>query len=216
MKISESMLLVDSGCDLEEAFLKEIGAELVPLTIRIEDEIYADDFSLDTKKLIGLMKISQSAPTTSCPSPEEYRKVYSTDRDNFVVTLSSKLSGSYNSAVLAANMFREDGSKSVNVFDSKSACSGEVLVALKIVELLEKGKSSEDIVSTVGEYISSMRTFFVIDSLDNLIKAGRISSIKGKLANMLSIVPIMKADDGEIVLAQKVRGKKMLFVRWLR
>ena len=209
-------ILGDSCCDLTDDLRREMNVKLIPLTIHVDDDSYIDDDTLDTKELLKKMKVSTNSPKTACPSPQEYIKEYEGEESVFVVTLSSKLSGSYNSAVLAKNILLEEiKDKFIHVFDSKSASSGEALISMKIFELVKKGYDNNQIVEKVEQYISEMKTLFVLESLDNLIKAGRISILKGKLASMLSIVPIMKANNGEIDLFEKVRGSKKAFKRLL-
>ena len=122
----------------------------------------------------------------------------------YVVTLSGKLSGSYNSAVLAAQLYHEEheDSKQIHVFNSKSASIGETLIGLKIQEL-------EEIVTEVESYISSMNTFFVIETLETLRKAGRLSGLKAFVANTLNIKPVMgSTKEGTIQQLGQARGMK--------
>jgi DegV family protein with EDD domain len=99
------------------------------------------------------------------------------------------------------------------VFDSKSASVGQTLIGIKLKELIDKKKSFEEIVEEVEAYIAGMKTFFISESLDNLIKNGRIPSWKGKLAMALKIRPIMTAIDGDIELHERVRGSNKAFER---
>ena len=104
--------------------------------------------------------------------------------------------------------------KFIHVFDSKSASIGETLIAVKINELMEEGLSNEEIVEKTEKYIDTTRTFFILESLDNLIKNGRISKTKGLIANVLNLKPIMGSDDdGNIQLIENVRGTKRVFKR---
>ncbi|KNF08219.1 putative DegV domain-containing protein [Gottschalkia purinilytica] len=208
-------IVADSCCDLNDELENKMNIKVVPLTIDIDDKIYRDDENLDTKNLLSDMKLSKNSPKTACPSPDEFKNAYKGEEDVFVVTLSSALSGSHNSAVLAKNLTLEEVSnKFIHVFDSLSASVGETLVSMKIFDLAKKGYDNINIVEKVEEYIKEMKTFFVLESLDNLIKAGRISNLKGKLASLLSIVPIMKStNEGEIDMLEKVRGPKKAFKR---
>ena len=129
----------------------------------------------------------------------------------YVVTLSGKLSGSYNSAVLAAQLYNEEHEedKQIHVFNSKSASIGETLIGLKIQELEESGASFEEIVTEVESYISSMNTFFVIETLETLRKAGRLSGLKAFVANTLNIKPVMgSTKEGTIQQLGQARGMK--------
>ncbi len=208
-------IIGDSCCDLTEELRSEMNVEIVPLTIDVEGKTYIDDDSLDTMELLKDMKKSATVPKTSCPSPNDYMKAYEGDGDVFVSTLSSELSGSYNSAVLAKKLFLEENSdKFIHVFDSKSASTAQALIAMKVYELKTAGYESTEVVEIVEAYISEMNTFFILESLDNLIKAGRIGLLKGKLATILSIVPIMTSNDkGQIDLFENIRGSKKAFKR---
>ena len=205
----------DSCCDLTDELKTKMNVEIVPLTINVEEKIYVDDDSLNTIELLADMKRSPKTPKTSCPSPNDYIEAYGEDEDVYVTTLSSQLSGSYNSAVLAKKLFLEkDSNKFIHVFDSKSASTGQALIAIKVYEFIEAGFKREEVVEKVEAYISEMKTFFILESLDNLIKAGRIGLLKGKLATILSIVPIMKSnEEGQIDLSEKVRGSKKALKR---
>lgn len=210
-------ILADSCCDLNEELKKKLKISLVPFKIDVDDKSFIDDENLDTNKLIEAMKASPNPIKTSCPSPGDYLERYrDADVDNiYVITISKNLSGSYNSAVLAKNILEKDEPhKRVHVFDSKSASVGETLVALKIHELIEEKFSHSEIVEKVEKYIKEMKTFFILESLDNLIKKGRISKTKGLIANVLNLKPIMGSDgDGNIELVESVRGTKKAFKR---
>lgn len=210
-------ILADSCCDLNEELKKKLKIRLVPFKIDVDDKRFIDDENLDTNKLIEAMKASPNPIKTSCPSPGDYLERYrDADVDNiYVITISKNLSGSYNSAVLAKNILEKDEPhKRVHVFDSKSASVGETLVALKIHELIEEKFSHSEIVEKVEKYIKEMKTFFILESLVNLIKNGRISKTKGLIANVLNLKPIMGSDgDGNIELVESVRGTKKAFKR---
>lgn len=205
----------DSCCDLTDSLKEKMNVEIVPLTINVEEKIYVDDESLNTIELLSDMKKSSKTPKTSCPSPNDYIKAYEEEGDIYVVTLSSQLSGSYNSAVLAKELFLEENSdKFIHVFDSKGASTTQALIVMRIYELIQEGYKREEIVEKVESYIADMKTFFILESLDNLIKAGRIGLLQGKLATILSIVPIMKSNpEGQIDLSEKVRGSKKAIKR---
>lgn len=210
-------IIADSSCDLSDDIKKSLNIEIAPLILQLKDKEYVDDEKLDVMGYVKDMRMCEVAPKTSCPSPEEYMKKYEGEESVFIVTLSSKLSGSYNSAVLAKNLFLDEiGNKFIHVFDSLSASVGETLVALKINELSQKGKEELEIVEIVTKYIHEMKTFFLLESLEHLAKAGRLNPIIAKVANMLSIKPIMgSTKEGTIRLVEKTRGYKKAFGRLL-
>ena len=205
------MILADSCCDLSPELLKKTQARVAPLTITIDDTHYVDDGTVDIPPYLAAMKASKNPGRSACPSPDLYAEdIKAADDDCFIITLSSKLSGSHNAAVLGVQLAEEDmPEKKVHVFDSESASAGETYLALMIHDLIAAGKSFEQIVETVEEKIRSMHTLFVLDSLDNLVKNGRISKTVALLANVLSIRLLMSDDGhGAIKNISKARGIK--------
>ena len=204
-------ILADSCCDLSPELLKKTQARVAPLTITIDDTHYVDDGTVDIPPYLAAMKASKNPVRSACPSPDLYAEdIKAAEGDCFIVTLSSKLSGSHNAAALGAQLAEEDmPEKKVHVFDSESASAGETYLALMIHDLVAAGKSFEQIVETVEEKIRSMHTLFVLDSLDNLVKNGRISKTVALLANVLSIRLLMSDDGhGAIKNISKARGIK--------
>ena len=138
-------------------------------------------------------------------------KAFESEADRiYVVTLSSKLSGSYNSAVLGKNLYEEEYSdKQIVVLDSKSASVGQTLIAMKIVEAEEAGLSFEEVIAKAEQFREEEHTYFVLESLETLRKNGRLSNLKALAADVLNIKPVMGADsDGNIVQLDKARGMK--------
>lgn len=203
-------LIGDSCTDVTDELQKETNIKLAPLTIQIEDDIMIDDGSLDQSVLLQKMKMSSQSPSTACPAPESYMKLYEGEEDVYVVTLSSKLSGSYNSAFVAKNMYLEENpDKNIAVIDSLSAAVGQTLIILKIKELADQGLPFEKVVEETEKYRDSMATKFLLESLENLRKAGRLSTVKAFLANTLNLKPIMCSNGhGEIEKYDQARGMK--------
>lgn len=204
-------ILADSCCDLSPELLKKTQAKIAPLTITIDDTHYVDDGTVDIPPYLAAMKASKNPVRSACPSPDLYAEdIRATEGDCFIVTLSAKLSGSHNAASLGVQLAQEDmPEKKVHIFDSESASAGETYIALMIHDLIAAGKSFEQIVELVEEKIRSMHTLFVLDSLDNLVKNGRISKTVALLANVLSIRLLMSDDGhGAIKNISKARGIK--------
>ena len=211
----DTRIIVDSCVDFNsEVFGQEDYMERIPFKIVIDGEEIIDK-NLDTSLLLEKMKNSKNKIITACPSPYEFLESLKKCKNNFVVTISGKLSGSHNSAMLASEMLKEESTDSfVHVFDCKTAVSGADLVVLMIKELLEEKVHNNQIIEQVNEYIDNMKTLFVLDKLDNLAKNGRISNTKALMGSFLQITPIMADNgDGEIVLKEQVRGKKKAFNR---
>lgn len=206
-------IVSDSSLDLNNELEKEIDIKKVPFKLYIDQEELVDDETLDVIDFIRKMKNSSKLPRTACPSPNDFQNAFDGEESVFAITISSKLSGTYNSAMLAKDLILEEIQKKIHIFDSKSASVGQTLIGLKIKELADKNFSFEKIVEDVEHYIANMKTFFISESLDNLIKNGRIPSWKGKLAMALKIRPIMTATDGNIEIYEKVRGSNKAFER---
>lgn len=207
----ENNIIVDSCTD----FIKETeNLDRVPFRILIDNEEIVDE-NLDINKLIEKMKSTKQQIKTACAPPEDFINKLKEEASNFIVTISSQLSGSYNSAMVAVETFKERFPGSfVHVFDSKTAAAGETLVAMKVKQLLEENFNSSEIIEQTNKYITKLRTLFVLDSLDNLAKNGRITNFKAILANIMHIVPIMGEDgEGRIELKEQVRGKKKATAR---
>lgn len=155
------------------------------------------------------MKASPSSPKSACPSPDDYLKEFNGGDNVFAVTISAELSGSYNSAELAKRLYLEENKKDIEVINSRSASVGQTLIVMKIKELISEGYSFRSIVEKVNAFRSDMKTKFVLESLDNLKKSGRLSNIKALVANVLNIKPIMGATpEGTITKIDQARGIK--------
>lgn len=207
-------IVVDSCCELPEELKKDARFESVPLTLIVGD-VYEkeDDETFDQKEFLKIVAESPVCAKSACPSPERYMQAYETEAERvYVITLSSQLSGSYNSAVLGKNLYHEKhGEKNIYIVDSKSASCGETQIAFKLVELEEAGLSFEEITEKIEEFVKSMNTYFVLDNLDTLRKNGRLTGVKAFVASTLNIKPVMGADDGNIVQrGQSVGIKKAL------
>ena len=201
-------IIADSSQDLISP-----DCTIIPFTINIEGKDFVDDLDLDVREMVDEMNRSEEAIQTSCPSPGDYLeaiKEAAKEHDGiFIITISSKLSGSFNSAQLAKSMFLEENPDyNIEILDSKSAVSGETLIYLKLKELFEKNMEFEEIVEYMEDFIDQMVTLFTLESIDNLVKNGRMSRPAGAVANMLSIKPIASSQDGEISVESIARGVK--------
>lgn len=201
-------ILGDSVCDLTSD-LKEKGyIYSIPLSILIENETIVDDETFNQAEFLEKMRKSPECPKSACPSPDDYLKQMKDADEFYMVTISANLSGSYNSAKVAEQMYLEDHPHAkVHVFDSCSASSGEYLLVKMIIELKEAGASFEEVVEKVSAYSKEKKTKFVLESLDTLRKNGRLTGIKGILAEALNIKPIMGATiEGQIEKIGQARG----------
>lgn len=194
-------IVVDSCCDLTQR-QRASGLYInVPLTIYVGEAEYRDDEALDTELLADAMAMCEQAAHTACPSPAEYLSAYeAAGGDVYVVTLSALLSGSHNSAWQAAQLFREQHpDRNLHVFNSCSASAGETLVAEKIAQLAGEGLPFAQVVAETGRYIAEMNTLFVLENLDTLRKAGRLTKTQALITGALRVKLVMgSTPEGEI------------------
>lgn len=208
-------IVADSCCELPEELLNDERLQTVPLELYVAGYHVMDDESFDQADFLSRVAESPVCPRSSCPSPECYVDAYRTDAERvYVITLSSQLSGSYNSAMLAVNLYHEEyGDKKIHVFDSESASGGETQLVLKIMELEAAGLSFEEVVEKTERFRSSVFTYFVLDNLETLRKNGRLSSVKALVASTLNIKPIMAGCKGKIVQKSQCIGMKKALAR---
>ena len=202
-------IAIDSCGELTESWRKDPRIESVPLTLIVGKEEIIDDADFDQKDFLKKVAECPECPRSACPSPEAYRKAFEAGADRmYAVTLSAELSGSYNSALVGRNLYMEEHPDAkIHVFNSRSASVGETLIGIKIVECEENGMTFEETVEAVEEYIDSMNTYFVLDSLDSLRKNGRLKGVKALVASALKIKPIMgSTPEGSICQLDQARG----------
>ncbi len=203
-------IVVDSCCELPEEFKKDKRFEIVSLGLEVGEYHTMDDENFNQKEFLEKVAACPTCPKSSCPSPEKYREAYNCDADDiFVVTLSQKLSGSFNSAMLGKSLYHEKyGDKNIYVCDSESASCGETQIAFKAMELEEAGVPFEEIVNELEKFREAMNTYFVLDNLETLRKNGRLTGVKALVASTLSIKPVMGALEGSIIQKGQAIGIK--------
>ena len=201
-------ILGDSACDLTKDLEAELGAErAVPFYLDVGDETLIDDDNLSMPDFLAKMKACVGKMGSACPSPAQWKDAFIKAGGGFAVTISSKLSGMYQTARLGLEMAKKEAAGLIgHVFDSKSAACGEVLVAMKIRQFIECEIAFDTVINKVEGFIEEMKTFVLLEDVSNLVKNGRMSKIKGTLVNVLGIRPVLCAKDGEIDIFGKFRG----------
>ncbi len=202
-------IIIDSCGELTEEMKKSGNFETASLQIDVGGHHIVDDETFDQADFLKKIRESEECPKSSCPSPERYMEEYHCEAEHiYAVTLSAELSGSYNSAELAKKLYLEEHmAKQIHVFDSCSASIGETLIAEKIQESEEAGKSFEEVVAETEKYIKGQQTFFVLETLETLRKNGRLSNLKAWVAGALNIKPVMGATpEGTICQLGQARG----------
>ncbi len=201
-------IIGDSCTDLPDYLKKDEHFKLVPLTLIVDNAEIVDNAGFDQKDFLHRVKESPNSPKSACPSPEEYMKEFEYDGDIYVVTLSSNLSGSYNSAELAKKLYLEEHPhKKIEIIDSRSASVGQTLIAMKIKEMIEKGYVFDSVVGAIRSFRDNLKTKFVLESLETLRKNGRLTNLQAIIASALNIKPVMGATpEGTICKLDQARG----------
>ena len=209
-------IVMDSCGELTEEMKQSGNFETASLTMQIDDYTIIDDETFNQADFLAKIAASPNCPKSSCPSPEAYRQAFDCGREHvYAVTLSSELSGSYNSAELGVKLYKEQYPEAkAYVFNSRSASVAETLIGLKIVECEKAGMTFEQVVDTVENYIAVETTWFILENLDTLRKNGRLSKVKAFVATALKIKPVMSANsEGVIVQLDQARGMNKALVK---
>jgi len=212
MEHNEYKIIVDSCCDMTPELAERLGiSAIAPMSMMLGSKEFVDNESLDLPGFMEEMIACKERVSSASPPPVAFMEAIEAAIHSFVVTISSQLSGSYANAVLGKTFAEENGITDTHVFDSKSASAGEVLVAIKLRELLSKGLPREQIIDLINQFIDSMKTYFVLERYENLIKNGRLNKVKGKIVQLMNVRLIMGSDgNGFIKLHAKPRGTEQM------
>lgn len=203
-------IVCDSCTDLTEEDFAKGCYSWIPLTLLVDGEEIIDDETFDQASFLHKVATSTGEVKSACPAPESYMNAYGKADDIYVITLSAELSGSYNSAVLGKNLYEEEnGEKNIYVFNSRGASTTQILIARKIYEYASQGLPFDEVVEKTEAYISTQRTYFVLETLEVLKRNGRLSKVSATIASALNIKPVMEGTrDGIIQKVTQARGTK--------
>ncbi|MDI9413725.1 MAG: DegV family protein [Bacillota bacterium] len=210
-------VVTDSASDLPLEIRKELDISVVPLTVQFGDDIFRDGESISTGEFYNKLKVEKIMPSTCQPSPADFVKVYeeiAKPGDTIIsIHLSSKMSGTYQSAVLASTML--DSGITVKTIDTKTASLGTGLITLEAAKAVQAQETVEDILEVVQHAIDFMQVYFVVDTLEYLQKNGRIGMASALVGTLLNIKPILTVDNGMVAPFEKSRGKNNALRRLL-
>jgi DegV family protein with EDD domain len=210
--IQTFQVVTDSSCDLPKELLERHGITTVPLSVDIDGDVYREGLDMTPCEFYEKMARSSGLPKTSQPSPAVFAETFralSSAGPVLCVTLSSGLSGTYQSACLGRDLSGAD----VTVFDSLTGSLGLGLQVLKACELAENGCTTGEAVTSLSTYRSEMATLILLNTLENIVKGGRLSRFQGSLSKILDIRVLLRDAAGEVVLLEKVHGRKKLLDR---
>lgn len=201
-------ILIDSASDITQEEANKLGINVIPLQVRFDEEEYLDGINLSPKEFYDKLIEQDTLPKTSQVTPfryqEEFERLTKNGDSLIVITLSSKLSNTYNSAVLASYDFMDK----VYVVDSLNATAGERVLALYAKRLIDKGLDVKDIVEKLNSVKSKIKLLAIVDTLEYLKKGGRISKATAFAGELFNIKPVISIIDGEVKLVGKARGSR--------
>ncbi|MGP0585217.1 DegV family protein [Paenibacillus timonensis] len=207
--MSNVKIFADSTSDLPAGWAERHEIGLIPLCVVFGDETFRDGIDITPPDIYRRVEAEGNLPKTTAPSPKDFMDAFGPyidqGRDIVYISLSSKLSSTYQNAQIAAAEFPEGR---IHVVDSHTLCSGIGLLVMKAVQLAEKGFEAAEIAGQVAAMRPQVETQFVIDTLEYLYKGGRCSGMQNFIGSLLQIRPVLKLVDGNIIPAYKVRGRK--------
>ncbi|HFI0055888.1 TPA: DegV family protein [Streptococcus suis] len=217
--MSKWKIVADSGCDYRQLAQLAPDTEFVsvPLSIQIGDQTFVDDASLDIDQMVSVMQSTSKAATSACPSTQAYEEAFAGAENVIVVTITGGLSGSFNAARVARDMYLEEHPDAkIHLIDSLSAGGEMDLLVTEINRLIASGLEFEEVVSAITTYQENTKLLFVLAKVDNLVKNGRLSKLVGAVVGLLNIRMVGEASsEGKLELLQKARGhKKSVTAAW--
>lgn len=201
-------LVTDGTCDLSEELLRKLNINVVPVGLTIGEEHYTIGEDINNQEFYEKMKMYKELPKTFCPSPNKFIEAYEGEEQVIVITLSQKLSGTYNSAILAKELYlSENKQKDIRVIDSHSGCIGAGLLLIKAAKMIKDGKNIDEISSSLEDLRDKISFYGALETLENAIKGGRVNPLAGKIINALNFKVIIQIKDGLVKPVDKARGE---------
>jgi len=209
-------VVLDSTADLPDPAARHPNWRLVPLYVRFGDETYRDHVDLGAVEFYEKLRASNAQPQSSQPTPADFEAAFA-ELEGFerilCVLISGKLSGTAESARLAAQALGDDR---VTVIDSESVSGGVVILADAIQRRLDRGTTLEEIEEVVARFQRESTILFTVDTLDYLVRGGRVGKAAGLAGQLLSVKPILAIDEGEVEPLKRVRGRQKALAELLR
>lgn len=201
-------IVTDSTAYLPRELAREKEIEVVPLAVYFQEQVTNEGFPGEFEPFFEALKTSKDFPTTSQPSVEAFKTVYekalNCDKEIIVLVISSKLSGTYNSASVAAKMVDENR---ISVIDSETTAANLRILVERAKELADEGQTRDEIVKIINEEKARMSINLTVDTLDYLKKGGRLTDVQAFIGSILNIRPIIALKEGKLVPVGKARGK---------
>lgn len=201
-------IISDSSCDIWK--LEGLDFVTVPLTISTDERTFVDDDSLDIRELLSYMKKYEGRSYTACPSVQKWMEAYEGADEIYVVCMTSVLSGTYNAAVIAKDMYLEDHPDAkIVVFDTLSTATQQVLFLENLADMVRAGLSFDEICKEGPKFLKDSYLFFAFNSLHNLAQNGRVNKVAASTVGILGLSILGTASkEGTLVTTGKCRGEK--------
>lgn len=201
-------IITDSTSYISREYAEEKDITIVPLNYTFNGSSYKEGYKGEFKEFFTELEKTDQFPTTSQPSTGDFYEIFKEYlreyKEIIVILVSSKVSGTYNSAVLAKNMLEEE---KITIIDSRNAASNLRFLVEDAVNMMEDNISSKEIISHINNKRNSLKAYLTTDTLEYLSRGGRLSSLQSLVGNLLNIKPIIELKDGELKLLEKLRGK---------
>ena len=202
-------VVTDSTADLPNQLIKELGITIVPVYVRFGDKVYRDRVDISEDEFYERLTHDPVHPSTVQPGPQDFLEAYqklSPDADGIIsIHVSSKLSGTCNSALMAKGML--EGGCPVEVVDSETLSMSLGLIVIAAAQMAEAGEGLDKVVEAAKQAIPKVHLFALLDTLEYLKKGGRIGKVKALLGSVLSVKPMLATKDGELVPLSQVRTR---------
>ena len=210
-------IVVDSCCDLTEDMKKWSNLDVIPLTLQIGDYVIPDDENFDQEDFVKRMLESDVLAQSACPSPQAFADACTGDYDDiYIITITSKLSGCYNSALQGVELYKDENGddKNIHVFNSLATSGLETLAAMEIKKLADEGKNFDDIVASVEDFIENKsKLYFCLESFDILKGNGRLFNLAANVIEALRVKLIGRAENGKVAIAGKDLTTKRALIK---
>jgi len=207
-------IVSDGSCDFSKEEAKKYQIEMIPFYVSFDEAFLKIDVDISTADFFKRLASEKGVfPKTSQPNPNDYMEVcepYLKDgKDVIILTISSKLSGSHNSAAVAADLLKEDyPERKVMVIDSLSGCVGQGLILREMIAMRDVGYPIERVARLTEEILKTTRIYFTLDTLEYLKRGGRIGPTTAFVGGILGLRPILQLEEGQVSQLDNVRGKK--------
>ncbi len=202
-------IITDSTADISLERASELNVGIVPLRVIVNGKEYKDRVELLPEEFYRILEENDVTPTTSQPSPKDFLDAYQEGVENkdsiIVFTLSSSISGTYQSANIAKDLAEYDD---IYVVDTRTTILGQRIIVEKACQLRDEGKSVQEIVEFIEKFKHKVKLFAMVDTLEYFYKGGRLTKSEAAIGNLLKMKPIVSLVDGKLELVAKSRGTK--------